>query len=537
MTLFELLTGRPPFEGGDDVALMTRHLVETVPDVRLPAPATSAGLAAAIARMTVREREGRYPSARELRVALEALLSPENSQVPQFPSSQIPVDSPSAAAASPAPAPVPVLAPASRSRWPLFAGLAAALVIASAATAVVITSRIAKKQAPPPLPTPRAAAMAMHHALTLGKPFPLIRFDAEGQPDGWVESGGARFVAEPAAEGAARALVADGTGMLRCKIGAGPWRVEGRVRPGAATVGVTVEREKGAATSLTIAPVAGTFRASVANVAAAGASPIEVESAAPEIEGDSIQFTIATDQESVTFEVNGQFLANVAFDDEPPKVLALVVADAAGARFSDLTLRLPKDPIFAHNAAQKSRAESLLPRFATGPSAAADGGDPAGRGLLGRPLPRTRFLLPGGGALDLATFAGKERVVVIVLRGFTHKVCLECSTQTLALADAAPEFERRRARVVLVYPGPVDGIAQLRGGLASLREGVAPPFPVVADPELALVNGLGIAEKLAKPTALVLDAKGIIRYAYVGRNALDRPSAKELLAALDGLGK
>jgi hypothetical protein len=59
-----------------------------------------------------------------------------------------------------------------------------------------------------------------------------------------------------------------------------------------------------------------------------------------------------------------------------------------------------------------------------------------------------------------------------------------------------------------------------------------PPMPLALDVSLALVRGLGIEGNLAKPTALVLDGQGIVRYAYTGSSIADRPSVDDLITAV-----
>ena len=95
------------------------------------------------------------------------------------------------------------------------------------------------------------------------------------------------------------------------------------------------------------------------------------------------------------------------------------------------------------------------------------------------------------------------------------------------------EFRTRGAEVVLVYPGAAETLPAFLDSVRGLREGFVPPFPVVLDVDLAAVKTFRIEGSLAKPTSMILDADGIVRYAYVGKQPADRPSAKELLAAVD----
>ena len=76
-----------------------------------------------------------------------------------------------------------------------------------------------------------------------------------------------------------------------------------------------------------------------------------------------------------------------------------------------------------------------------------------------------------------------------------------------------------------------------RSNYVELEGGLEPPFPIVLDTNLAAVRAYKIEGRLAKPTAMVIDREGTVRYAYVGTNKTDRPSVQDLLSALDALGR
>ncbi len=75
VSLFHMVTGRPPFDGPSAIAIMTKHVTERVPwplDVR---PELSEGCARLIARMTAREPESRYQTPAELIADIEQVLA------------------------------------------------------------------------------------------------------------------------------------------------------------------------------------------------------------------------------------------------------------------------------------------------------------------------------------------------------------------------------------------------------------------------------------------------------------------------------
>jgi peroxiredoxin len=65
----------------------------------------------------------------------------------------------------------------------------------------------------------------------------------------------------------------------------------------------------------------------------------------------------------------------------------------------------------------------------------------------------------------------------------------------------------------------------------------APPYRVFYDPDLEIVQRLGIAGDLAYPTTLIVDEQGLVQYAYKGVNRADRPAAKDLIKVIKGLAQ
>ncbi len=160
---------------------------------------------------------------------------------------------------------------------------------------------------------------------------------------------------------------------------------------------------------------------------------------------------------------------------------------------------------------------------------------PSSDRLVGQPLPQTRFLATNGGVLDLSSYQNQHRpLVVVVMRGFAGQVCLYCAAQTVALCKHIDEFHAAGAEVVVVYPGPAESAPAFLAAVQSLRKDPV-PVPVALDVSLQLVRGLGVEDNLSKPTSLVLDRTGVVRYAYIGQTIADRPSAEQLLHAVRGI--
>jgi antitoxin component YwqK of YwqJK toxin-antitoxin module/peroxiredoxin len=188
-------------------------------------------------------------------------------------------------------------------------------------------------------------------------------------------------------------------------------------------------------------------------------------------------------------------------------------------------------------ASQEANAGKLVRLYASGDiqipgyEAAGEGPDRQKRDLLGKPLAQTRFLSATGGVLDLAKQRGTRPVLVVFLRGFSGQVCLYCAAQTTAIGNNIQKFRDLGVEVVVVYPGPVEAVPAFIEAVRSLAK-EPPPMPVALDVSLIAVRKLGIEDNLAKPTSLIIDRSGVVRYAYVGRTIADRPAVKDLLNEL-----
>ena len=155
--------------------------------------------------------------------------------------------------------------------------------------------------------------------------------------------------------------------------------------------------------------------------------------------------------------------------------------------------------------------------------------------LMDAKLPISRFVNSKGGLLDLSDYEGKKKVLLVILRGFAGSVCLICSSQTIALAEKVDEFKKRNTQVILVYPGEAQTVPGFLESVQELKKDFELPFPIVLDVELLLVKKFKIKGNLAKPTSIIIDEKGIVRYAYVGKNPADRPPVNLLLKKIDKL--
>lgn len=143
-----------------------------------------------------------------------------------------------------------------------------------------------------------------------------------------------------------------------------------------------------------------------------------------------------------------------------------------------------------------------------------------------------------GNTVKLADFRGKKNAVLVFTRGIpatTGAVCPFCTTQTSRLAANYDEFARRDTEVLAVFPGDKSRVDEFRRAVEIESKGQTTPFPLVLDEQFVAVDQLGIRGDLAKPSTYIVDKQGLVRFAYVGAHAGDRPSIKALLRQLDVL--
>lgn len=203
-----------------------------------------------------------------------------------------------------------------------------------------------------------------------------------------------------------------------------------------------------------------------------------------------------------------------------PKVLAMTEKPREWAPFTQEEL---------------ANAEStLISRYSEGPSATV-GEDPSY--LIGKPLPQRRFLATTGNVVNVDSYKGKA-VVLVIMRGVTgNMVCIHCSSQMTALLRNSAKFDERGAELLVVYPGPSETVPSFLEATKKISatgpDGI--PFPLLFDADLAAVMKLSLEGSLAKPTTIILDKDGIVRWAYIGRQLADRPSVQQMLEEVDKL--
>ena len=142
-----------------------------------------------------------------------------------------------------------------------------------------------------------------------------------------------------------------------------------------------------------------------------------------------------------------------------------------------------------------------------------------------------------GTELMLAQFVGKKKVLLVVVRGFVGEVCTNCVAQTEVLAREQERLRARGVEAIVVFPGPATDEARFRKAIATTFDGSSPPYHVAFDADLRLTKILGIEDAFAKPTFLLFDEQGQVRFADVGQSRSDRSSAKAMQKMIESLDR
>ena len=114
VVLYEMIAGRPPFQGESPVAVAYQHISEEPPPLKLQNPQVTAGTAAIVMKLLDKDPLKRFSSATLVRKALEALPPPQTSTAPADQDKPMPApaaDTPTASPVSPPEKPATVEPP------------------------------------------------------------------------------------------------------------------------------------------------------------------------------------------------------------------------------------------------------------------------------------------------------------------------------------------------------------------------------------------------------------------------------------------
>ncbi len=146
------------------------------------------------------------------------------------------------------------------------------------------------------------------------------------------------------------------------------------------------------------------------------------------------------------------------------------------------------------------------------------------------------FLDTTGRRVALSSYLGKKNIVLVFTEGFSGMLCPFCKTQTSRLIENYEKFQALDAEVLVVYPGTRDHVEEFieAAKKTEKRQVDEVPFPIVLDEDMTAVDFFSIRSNLAHPSTYIIDKKGNIRLAYVGKDmSADRPSVGAILSEIE----
>jgi peroxiredoxin len=142
---------------------------------------------------------------------------------------------------------------------------------------------------------------------------------------------------------------------------------------------------------------------------------------------------------------------------------------------------------------------------------------------------------PAGKKVKLTEATAKGPVVLVVLRGYPGYQCPICNAQVNELIGKVKNLEERNARVILVYPGPSEGLKAHSEEFLG-KKAMPGNFDFVLDPDYTFTKAYGLRwdapKETAYPSTFVLDADAKVLFAKVSRTHGGRAKVGEILESL-----
>ncbi len=141
-----------------------------------------------------------------------------------------------------------------------------------------------------------------------------------------------------------------------------------------------------------------------------------------------------------------------------------------------------------------------------------------------------------GEPVSLAGLRKQSPVVLVVLRGYPGYQCPLCSIQMAGLMAKAKELGAAGAKVVMVYPGPAENLAD-RAAEFTKAKAIPEGFYFVIDPDYQFTEAYGLRwnapKETAYPSTFVIAPDGTVKFAQVSKTHAGRAAVKDVLAALN----
>lgn len=163
--------------------------------------------------------------------------------------------------------------------------------------------------------------------------------------------------------------------------------------------------------------------------------------------------------------------------------------------------------------------------------------DQAGRPAVGDVAEDFELKTLDGESVKLSKLVADGPVVLVVLRGFPGYQCPACNAQAAQFLSKAKQFDAAKARVVMVYPGPADGLKKHADEF--VRGKTLPDhFFLVLDPDYEFTKKYHLRweakNETAYPSTFVIDRERKITFAKISMTHGGRAAVEEVLKALSG---
>lgn len=143
-----------------------------------------------------------------------------------------------------------------------------------------------------------------------------------------------------------------------------------------------------------------------------------------------------------------------------------------------------------------------------------------------------------GQTVRLSDLTARDKVVLVVLRGWPGYQCPLCERQVHDYASAAARFTAVRAHVVMVYPGPADDLKAHAKEFLDNQDWPS-EFTFVIDPDYSMINAYGLRwnalSETAYPSTFVVDKKRVVRFAKISHEHGNRSRSSEVIQEIKAM--
>jgi peroxiredoxin Q/BCP len=154
----------------------------------------------------------------------------------------------------------------------------------------------------------------------------------------------------------------------------------------------------------------------------------------------------------------------------------------------------------------------------------------------GSKAPDFTLSTPTGDSVSLAKETAKGTTVLVVLRGFPGYQCPYCVKQVHDFVEHGADFAAKKARVLLVYPGPPAELDQHAKEFLAQQAELPKNIKLVIDPDYKMTNLYGLRwdapHETAYPSTFILDTTGKILFEKISHSHGDRTSAQDVLGQI-----